>query len=136
MRITESRLRRIIRSVIKESYISNRTPEQEEADILDRFPDHPYSMPELGVKDVKFLLGLEHNESKALTYIPKFLRRIFPQEDIDERSGIGRLVIDRNKLRDLGFDEEEIEKLTGTPEGRADGLVGQVFRPMHYRIIF
>ena len=71
MRITESRLREIIRSVIKESYGASRTPEEEEAAILDRFD--PYSMPELEVDDVKFLLGLEHNKSKALTYIPKFL---------------------------------------------------------------
>tara|TARA_B100000927_G_scaffold60856_1_gene47472 strand:- start:5622 stop:6002 length:381 start_codon:yes stop_codon:yes gene_type:complete len=120
MRITESRLRRIIRSVIKESYISNRTPEQEEADILDRFPD-PYSMPELGVKDVKFLLGLEHNESKALTYIPKFLRKHFGD---GTRTGFVSIIIE--DLIEMEFTQGEIDKIRE--------IAGKVFRHDDYEV--
>ena len=101
MRITESRLRRIIRSVIAEG----------EMDLKD-----------LTVDDVKRLLNDRQSESTLIARIPKFLRTIFPPDET------GHMIINVNKLRTLNFDEEQIDKLVNNYRGRRGGVVGQVFR--------
>lgn len=121
MRMTESRLRRIIRSVILEN--------------IDDMSDESQDF----INDVKdFKVHLKNSMDRTdpisiLSKIPKFFRKHFL--DLEEPSGFA-VKIKISKLRDMGFLEDEIKHLIGSVEGRfrRGGIVSQVFRPIHLKV--
>ena len=128
MRITESRLRRIIRSVILERFDDDKATKEEQK-IAKRIDETGMDLMKLTVEDVKFLLDEIQYTSTPEVYIPRFLRGIFPPDKQ------GHMIIKVNRLEELGFGESHISKLIDVYHGRNDGLVGQVFRPSQYTVI-
>jgi len=123
MRITERRLRRLIRSVILERWDDDKAAKEEEK-IAKRIAD----LSNLTVEDVKFLLDEIQIASTPVSYIPRFLRGIFPPDET------GHMIIDVNVLRGKGFDESHINKLVNVYRGELGGVVGKVFRPSQYTV--
>ncbi len=124
MRITESKLRRIIRSVILERWDDNKAAKEEEI-----IAKSGMDLKNLTVDDVKFLLDEIHVISTPLVYIPKFLRSKFPPDDT------GHMIISVNKLEELGFEESHINKLVNVYRGERGGVVGKVFRPSQCTVV-
>ena len=121
MRMTESKLRRIIRSVILENI----------DDMSDESQDFIND-----VEDFKVHLKKSMNRTDTisiLTEIPKFFRKHFL--DLEDPSGFS-VKIKISKLREMGFLEDEIKHLIGSVEGRfrLGGVVSRVFRPMHLKV--
>ena len=118
MRITESRLRRIIRSVILES--------------ID------------DMSDEKFKDDLEQSMNRTntisiLTSSPKFFRKYFGDDSDPDGFSVKIKISDLVKM---GFNEDEIKHLVGFPETdrrgrkiRLGGIVRQVFRPVHLKVV-
>ena len=92
MRMTESRLRRIIRSVILERWDDDKAAKEKQK-IAKRIDETGMDLMNLTVGDVKFLLDEIHITSTPGSYIPKFLRSKFPPDDT------GHMIISVNELK-------------------------------------